>query len=300
MVQEDLNNAVEIARKFYKDNNLPIPNSVVEYIKVFPKGMSRQALQKAYDIKCSEFVKLLNPTYEKPKDAASRALIECKRLGYTILSDISILTNNRDSINLQCNLCGNTHTTTITSLSGSVLGCPKCKSGNLPWNKRSEELDILLLDKFECSRVSSIPESQNGLITIKHIICGTEYTTQLVGLTHPTSPKRGTCPNCRPSDRRVVYEGITFGSQFELECYQILKPFNPEVHVEYSKFISTKRKWVCDFKVRNYWIEVSNFKQDFKGYFKNIEEKQEAIEASGFYFFFITSLQELKEFVSLI
>lgn len=300
MLQQDINDLVKIAQSYYKDNNLPIPNNVVEYISSFPKGMSRQMLSSKYGIKCSEFIKYLNPLYEKPKDAKTRALLECERLRYTILTDMDTLSTNRDKVEIKCLDCGNIHTTTIISLQGTIKGCPLCKSGNLPWHKRQEELDILLLDRFGCKRVSNIPDSQNGLLTVIHLVCETEYTTQLVGLVSPNSPKRGSCPNCRDSDRRVVFEGITFGSQFELECYKILSSLNPELHVEYSKYIPTSRRWVCDFKIGDYWIEVSNFKQDFKGYFNNIEEKRQVVENAGFSFFFVTSTKELIDLVTLI
>lgn len=111
---------------------------------------------------------------------------------------------------------------------------------------------------------------------------------------------RATCPNCRPTDRRVVLDGITFGSQFEADCYTVLKSHNPELHVRYSDYFNTSRRWVCDFKIGKYWIEVSNFKQDYKNYFSNIEEKQALVESNDEYFFFVRSLSELKELVALM
>jgi hypothetical protein len=121
-----------------------------------------------------------------------------------------------------------------------------------------------------------------------------------VGVVSPNSTLRATCPNCRPTDRRVVLEGITFGSDFESKCYLILKPKAPEIHIPYRKYLDTNRKWVCDFKVQDYWIEVSNFKQDYKGYFANIEEKRNVVESSGYTFLFVTSLKELEELVLLM
>jgi hypothetical protein len=159
----------------------------------------------------------------------------------------------------------------------------------------------VLLDQFNSTLISSISPNQTGYITVKHIECSTEYTSQLVGFVSPTTKLRATCPNCRSSDRRVTNEeGITFGSQFELECYVILKPLNPELHVKYAEHFNTDRRWVCDFKIRDIWIEVSNFKQDFKNYFSNIEDKQTLVESNGDNFFFIRSIKELEEFVSIM
>lgn len=296
-----LDEAVETALNFFKENNLPIPTNAVEYIAKFPKGMSRQAIKGHFNLTTAEFVKLLNPSYTPPKNAKDRALEEAARLHYKVISDVYSLTNNRDKLDLKCLDCGYVHSTTITSLSGSKLGCPKCKSGNLPWYKRQEELDTLLKSNFNVIRLSSIPDSQTGYLTVKHLDCNTEYTTLLVGFVSPNTKNRATCPNCRSTDRRVTYNNITFGSQFEYEAYKILEHLTPEVQVPYSNYLPTHRKWVCDFKIGNYWIEVSNFKQDFKNYFQNIEDKRLLVESnSEFIFLFVTSLKELKELVTLM
>ena len=295
----DITNLVEVVRQYYYTNNLEIPRRVEEYIATYPKGLSRQVLKTKYNITTAQLISMLNPEYVKPKSAKERAQIEANRLGYVILSDLSLVTNNRDKLNLECTSCGYIHTTTITSLAGTLLGCPKCKSGNLPWNKRTAELSDIALNRLESEVISEIPDNQTGYITLRHH-CGTEYTTQLVGIVSPTTTLRATCPNCRPTDRRISVDGYTFGSEFEYKCYEILKSKNPELHVPYSKYLSTARKWICDFKIGNYWIEVSNFKQDFKNYFANIEDKRNLVESSGFVFLFITSIKELEEVMSLM
>lgn len=295
-----LEEAVSTAITFYIENNFKIPSSVVEYISCFPKGMSRQVIQARYGIKTSEFVKLLNPNYRKPLSAKERVLVECERLNYKLITDPESLSNNRDIVEVECIDCKYNHSTTITSLSGTILGCPKCKSGNLPWIKRQEELDSLILENYKCIRVSEVPTNEVGFLTLKHLVCGTEYTTQLVGLVHPNSKNRGTCPNCRSSDRRVTVNSITFGSQFEADCYTIIAHLNPELHVKYSDYFTTSKRWVCDFKIDNYWVEVSNFKTDYKNYFQNIKDKEQLVEANNNHFFFIRTLKEMEEFASLV
>jgi Zn finger protein HypA/HybF involved in hydrogenase expression len=295
----DINNVITFIKEYYTSNNFPIPNKVSDYIENYPKGFSRQVLKTKYNTTTSQLIQFLNSEYKKPLDAASRAKVEAARLDYAIISDLSVISNNRDKITLKCKVCTHEHTTSVTSLQGTLLGCPKCKSGNLPWCKRREELVKLIKDRLDAELVSDIPDNQTGYITMKHT-CGTEFTSQLVGIVSPSSTLRATCPNCRSTDRRVVVDSITFGSEFESKCYLVLKPKHPEIHIPYSTYIHTSRKWVCDFKVGNYWIEVSNFKQDFKGYFDNIEEKRNAVETAGFIFLFVTSIKELEELVSLM
>lgn len=295
----DINDAVLLIKEYYKSNNYQIPNKVSEYIENYPKGFSRQVLKTKYNITTSQIVALLNSEYVKPLSVQDRVLVEAERLNYTIISDISLLTNNKEKVTLQCRDCNNVHTTSVSSLHGTILGCPKCKSGNLPWYKRKEELEQIISDRLESELISDIPNNQTGYITMRHI-CGTEYTTQLLGIVSPNSTLRATCPNCRPTDRRVVVDNITFGSEFESKCYLILKHKNPELHVPYSLYLPTIRRWVCDFKIDNYWIEVSNFKQDYKDYFANIEEKRNVVENNGYTFLFVRSLKELEELVSLM
>lgn len=297
-----MNNDIVVTeiRNYYLDNNKSLPKNVVEYIADYPKGWSRQVLKSKLGMQCSELIKLLDPKYEKPKSAVERATIEAARLRYEILSDISLLKTNRDSVTLKCLDCSNIHETTVTSLHGSSLGCPLCKSGNLPWHKRKQELESLVLDRLDAALASSIPMSNTGSIILKHNICGTEYSTALTGITHPQSKLRATCPNCRPSDRRVVYNGVTFGSQFELDCFLIIEDKHPKLHVKYSDYFNTHRRWVCDFKIGSVWIEVSNFKTDYKGYFSNIEDKRALVESSNEVFLFVQSVEELQDIISLI
>ena len=295
-----LEEAVESAKSFYIENNYSLPNSVAGYIACFPPGLSRQMLSSRFNIKTSEFVKLLNPEYERPLNASERVLVECARLGYELITDPTILTTNRNVVEVRCMLCGYVHKTTINSLSGSSLGCPKCKSGNLPWNKREEELRELLLERFKVELISEIPNNELGDIRVKHLVCGTEYSSQLLGFIHPNSPQRGSCPNCRSSDRRITVDGKTFGSLFEYDCYKVIEKFIPEVHVKYSDWFITDRRWVCDFKVKNFWIEVSNFKTDYKNYFQNIADKERLVEENNHHFFFIQSLKEMRELASLM
>lgn len=294
------NEVIDLIRAYYEQGGHPLPNNVSEYIANYPTGYSRQVLKSKYNLTTSEVLKLLKPTYEKPLHAKERVIIECDRLGYRLLSNLQDITNRDSKVDLECIDCGYHHTTTINSLSGSRLGCPKCKSGNLSWNNRRDELCDIIHDRLDAELISDIPRNQTGYVKLKHLPCNTEYTTQLVGVVFPNSKLRATCPNCRPTDRRVVLDGITFGSQFEADCYNILKDYKPELHVKYSDHFTTNRRWVCDFKVGCYWIEVSNFKTDYKDYFSNIKSKEDLVESNGQYFFFVTSLKELIEISSLM
>ena len=295
---KDIKEALDIAKEYYKDKE--VPTNVASYLKNYPKGLSRQVLDYKYGVKCSEFVNLLNPKYRKA-DAYETLLESCSRLDLelvdTTLTKDTFKSKNR--VDVRCIKCGYVNNTTSDSLRGTVLGCRACKSGNLAWKDRVPELIEILAEYFDAELISEVPHNQTGYITLKHIPCGTEYTTQLLGIVSPNTPNRGTCPNCRDTDRRVTRDGITFGSEFEYSCYLKLKHLNPETHVLYSKYIDTDRGWVCDFKIGTHWIEVSNFKKDFKNYFANIEDKEDAINNAGYTFLFLRSLKEVDEYLEI-
>lgn len=284
---------------YYLDNNLDVPNSVTEYLNNYPPGYSRQVLAKRFGLKTSDIVSLINSEYIKA-DPIKTLNDACNRLNYELVNDLSKSYKSKDRIDVRCKNCGYINNTTLDSLRGSTKGCVKCSSGNLAWNKREEELKLLLLEEFDAVLESEIPSNQTGYITVRHLECNRTYTSQLVGIVSPNTKLRGTCPNCRNSDRRVTYNNITFGSQFELDCYLILEKHNPELHVPYSKYLTTDRRWNCDFKIKNFWIEVSNFKTDYKGYFTNLEEKQNLVENSDYHFFFFNSLKDLSDFSELL
>lgn len=288
----------ETVLDYYVSNDLDIPNSVTAYISNYPPGISRQVLKSKYNLTCSELLELINKDYKK-SNAQQSLKDACARLNYTLVSDTNKY-NSKDRIDVKCNICNYTNNTTLDSLRGSQKGCVKCTSGNLSWSKRQYELEELLLDKFQATLESEIPNNQTGFISLKHIDCGSIYKAQLVGIVSPNTKLRGTCPNCRNTDRRVVFEKLTFGSQFELDCYLVLKHKNPEIHVPYSKYLNTDRRWVCDFKVGDTWIEVSNFKTDYKGYFANLADKQALVESSNYNFFFFDSVKDLKNFSELL
>ena len=289
----------ETVVNYYINNSLDIPKNVSAYIANYPPGISRQVLKSKYNLTCSELLELINKDYKK-SNARQSLKDACARLNYTLLNDISREYTSKDRIDVKCTICGYVNNTTLDSLRGSQKGCVKCTSGNLSWSKRQYELEELLLDKYHATLESEIPNNQTGFISLKHIDCGNIYTSQLVGVVSPNTKLRGTCPNCRSTDRRVVFENLTFGSQFELDCYLVLKHKNPEIHVPYSKYLNTNRRWVCDFKVNNTWIEVSNFKTDYKGYFANLADKQALVESSNYDFFFFDSVKDLKNFSELL
>lgn len=295
--QSELETLKEKVTSYYKAKG-EFPKNVAEYIKDFPKGCSRQVIKSRTGLTCGQFLELVNENYKMPNKAINSLKSYLKSLDLILISSIEEGSYKRDDkIIIECKRCYSRNTTTLSSLRGSTTGCPTC-ANNLPWYRREEELRFLIKSRLAGSLISEIPKNQRGFIKIKCSVCQTEYTTQLVGVVSPNSTNRATCPNCRDTDRRVVYNNITFGSEFEYNCYLILKDYSPEMQVYYKDYFDTKRNYTCDFKIDNMFIEVSNFKVDYKGYFSNIEDKKALVETDPKYkFFFLRTLQEVSEFV---
>lgn len=287
--------AVDFVVNYYKNSGKDLPSTVSKYIEDFPPGFSRQVIKKKFNLNCLDFLMLVNTDIVKKKGTLEVLYENVSRLGYELVDNLGEEYRSKDRVDVRCKYCSYVNNTTLDSLRGSTLGCPKCKSGNLQWKKREAELDDILINKYNCIRLTDVPNNHNGFITVMHIPCKSEYTTQMTGIVLPNTPNRGTCPNCRSTDRRVTVNGITFGSNFELECYNIIKHLSPDTHVKYSDFFTTSRRWVCDFKVGSNWIEVSNFKSDYKNYFSNINDKKELVESNGCEFHFISSIKDLSK-----
>lgn len=165
-----------------------------------------------------------------------------------------------------------------------------------------ERIEEALL-RVNSTLASEIPVNQLGYIILQCNTCYTPYKTQLVGLVSPNTEGRAFCPNCRNKDTHIVYDSITFDSNFEKECYILLKKYNISSikhSVYYKDIFPTNRKWVCDFFLDNSLIlEVSSFKSDFKGYFSNMEDKRKAAMENNVQFEFFQSIKELKDFLDI-
>jgi Zn finger protein HypA/HybF involved in hydrogenase expression len=294
-----LEDAVDIALQFFGDN---IPTTVKEYESNFPKGMGRTAIKSNLDITISQFLKLLNPKYVKTNERINFNVLLglANKLDFNLV-DYTLDNSINTTVTLECKHCGKIQRKSYKSLANCVKGCVYCKAKNVQLKFNKDRINSSL-ERVGASLVSDIPDSQTGIITLKCNKCLTEYSTQLVGLVSPNSLKRGTCPNCRNSDYRVVYNNITFGSNFELECYKLICKYNIahlELQVPYKEFGNTDRRWVCDFLLDSTIIEVSTFKSDYKGYKTNLSEKRQFIEHSTTYDFeFFDSLKELESYLN--
>lgn len=292
--------ALKIARNYYKDD---IPKSVTEYQANYPKGLSRNVIKSKLDMTVTQFLKELNPEHIKSNEGVTTEKIQhfSTVLGFKLLNWEGTNSNNI-KVTLECIYCGRIQTKSYKSLANCVKGCIYCQAKNVPLKHNNDRISKAL-ERVDAQLISSLPDNQLGEIILKCNSCKTCYSTQLVGLVSPNSTNRATCPNCRTTDYRVTYEGITFGSEFEKNCYIKILEFNIAdilLQVKYSNLGDTKRRWTCDFLLDNCIVlEVSTFKSDYKNYKTNLEEKRRFIEMNTPYEFkFCSSIKDLEEFLT--
>ena len=294
---KDLKWLTDTTIEYFDSKGLELPSTVTEYMQDFAPGCSRQMIKQYTGLTCGGFLTHIGSKYEPTRPAIESLDYYCNKFDLTALNINRNSFRAKNRIVVKCNQCGYENNTTLDSLRGTIKGCRKCKSGNLAWENRREELTKIILDRLDGTLEGGIPPRQSGFITIRCNKCYTEYKAQIIGVVHPNSDLRATCPNCRETDRRIVVDGVTFGSKFEYECYQLLEHLEPELHIKYKDHFDTTRRWLCDFKIGNQWVEVSNFKTDYKNYFENIENKRNLVENNGGVFFFLRSIPEVESFV---
>lgn len=288
--------AIEKAKVFYKD--IGVPNTVTEYMANSPPGLSRTTLKAKLDLTAGQFLSHIGSSYQEQVPTIDKLRELMKERKHVLLNKVDSCTKNTP-LSMECSK-GHKFNTYWGTYRITKVGCKACAS-NLELKYRKEEIDnrASLLG----SKVLEYPESQQKRVHLKCLGCGEEYSILGVKLMNPNTDNEGTCPNCRITDTRVTFEGITFGSQFERECYKLLKHLNPKLQVRYSHTFNTTRRWVCDFVIGDVWVEVSSFRKDSKGYnsyLSNIEEKREIVESHGLAFKYLTSLREVKDFINKI
>lgn len=290
---------LESVRSYYKDQKLEIPKTIKEYNKNFKPGFGRANLRKLYKVTGKEFMALLNEDPSLYRTIDYYKELFTKKLNITVIkvnNKYSELKNYR--LTFSCNDCGFIQEASVGSLSLRVYGCTRCKSGNAKI-KDNPELLLSKLQDNNLKLVSKLPDNQLDRTTVYCNACAATFEILPVKIMHPQTDNSGTCPNCRNTDRRVVYNNIVFGSQLERDVYkELVKHFdNIECQKLYKHISNCSRNWSCDFYINNSIIEVSNFKADFKNYYSNLAEKQEWAKNHKINFIYISAVSEVKNLV---
>lgn len=283
-------------KEFYGND---LPKTVSEYIANYPKGLSRQVLKKRYNLTTGEFLQVLGSSYIPLEPTKDKFLKKCIVVGLTPRGVPRTMTKTTKVI-VECQTCRDTFETYWDTLSQAEKGCRSCAG-----NKQLYLREGFLTEKAEKvnSKVVTLPKNNKDYMKLQCNVCDTIYSVQASKLTNPQTDKQATCPNCRDSDTRVVYEEITFGSQFERECYKLLKHLTPELQVLYKETFTTDRLWTCDFVIDDYWIEVSSYTKNSQGYgsySSNIALKEDLVNSNGKHFIYLTSLREVNDFINKI
>lgn len=288
------------------------PKSVTEYMGNYPTGHSRTTLASKYGITVAKLLAELSD-YKNPisKDASNDKVVsKCFDENMTILCDISSISLKDVKFVIQCNNCSYIHTTSKSSYLLSIKGCVGC-SGHIRLTKSVAVAKLNSTYKDYTFDTNSIPDNptqsvcRNISIELAHNICGSTFYRNLQYLLDGRG--NNMCANCYPSKvYNSIYEGITFNSKFELECYKLIVDTigkeNVCTHIRYRDIIHTDRKWTADFLLWNIMIlEVTSYSSDseydkFKAHSSNLADKECAVLLDNKYLFRVArSLPELRK-----
>lgn len=291
---------------YYK--NREVPSNVTAYTKDYPKGYSRTMLKAKFGVTVGRLLEDINPDYiisNCVNDSCYKLANKCKKLNIQVHPDSSF-SGITHRLKFICNTCSHVWETSASSIYLSTYGCPKC-AGNL---KISDSSLIRILagvaSDNECELLSadkdSISLATDSKVLLRCINCESKFTRGIRQLYYRLSC---ICPTCYPSKAyNMSYNGVTFSSKFELECYKILeKTFvDIEIHKKYKDIVDTTRKFTMDFLVnKNIIIEVSSYNKTseyFKEHSDGITEKQNLVLNSNYKFFIIRSLPELETLIA--
>ena len=290
---------VNTLTEYYKGN---YPKTTSEYVQNYPKGFSRQVLKSKYNLNCRDLLDYLN-NQEPQKTTLQKFLEGCESRGLEVLDkDIDSRTFVKNTkTKVRCLGCQSEFETYWDTLSQTKKGCKSCV-GMLEWAYRKNEIELLVASKgYDILEMpSNITLHSSEKLVLRCGKCGSAFCQKLKEIKHPRTDNGGSCPNCRDTDRRVSYQGITFGSQFERDCYKVFESLdlleNLRLQVPYKE-LNSERQWSCDFVYEDFWIEVSNFKIDYKNYLANIEEKREFISSKSKSFKFFSKVSDLRKFI---
>ena len=300
---------IELMQEFYREK---LPSTVAEYTSNYPIGYSRTALKKNYNLTVSQLLEIINIKYKNIytlKSSIENLYAICSKLHIKLVTDISTYkTIRKTQLEFICEKCNEKYYTTYDSLKLCTYGCANC-AGNKPHTINN--MWEILAEKYKEYTILEFPNKVNrnsmtgAIIKLRHS-CGTEITRNLAHIWYREAHKM--CHNCWPSKvYNVEFEGNTFNSKFEVECYKLLQATNNEIklHVKYKDLHNECTKhWRCDFIVNNYIIEVTSYSpnsehEKFISHANNLIEKELFVKKflTNYKFIVIRSLPELDKFI---
>lgn len=300
---------VDLMQEFYREKP---PSSVKEYMSNYPAGYSKTSLKKNYNLTVSQLLEIINIRYKNSytlKSSVENLYTICSKLHIKLITDITNYKSIRKiQLEFICERCNEKYSTTYDSLKLCTYGCAKC-AGNKP-HIASNMVEILTL-KYKDYTILEFPDKVSrssmvgSIIKLRHN-CGTEISRNLAHVWYREAHKM--CHHCWPSNvYNVEFEGNTFNSKFEVDCYKLLQSTNNsiKIHVRYKELHNECTKyWKCDFIVNNYIIEVTSYNQNseyekFISHANNLKEKELFVKKflTNYKFIVIRSLPELDKFI---
>lgn len=290
---------VNTIKNYYIKNNKPFPKTVKEYQNDYPKGFRRQKVKELIGLTCKELLALINDDesllYRKPLQYYINP--KEKELNITWIDTVSIGTQTKHTVvRIRCNDCSYEQDVSVGSLILRKFGCNSCKTKNARI-KDNPKLFYESLDRLNVRLVDNLPDNNLDRVKVECLDCFTVYYVLPVRAMHPPTDNTATCPNCRDTDRRVVYNEITFDSQLERNVFIELKKQEVDFkyNIPYKNLATCSRQWRADFIINDCIIEVSNFSKDYRDYHDNLDEKRDWASKNNIKFYHVKTVSGIKK-----
>lgn len=291
---------IEFLKNYYILNNKPIPTTVKQYEQDFPKGYGRTTIKTKFSLSCKQLLAILNNDKSLNKDVDYWLSLILSKFDIDVINLEQASQIRKSVITYACKQCSFVQQASIESLNLRKTSCTACQSGNAKIKDNPSKL-LKSLTRLNVRLLDKLPENQLDKILVACNNCNTEFYVLPTKAMHPQTDNTGTCPNCRTSDRRVVYDNHIFGSQIERDVFIELSKYVTNIHrqVKYSSIAACTRKWIMDMYIGNTIIEVSNFSKEphNQTYYSNLEYKKQWAISNGFNFIHISKVSEVKALV---
>lgn len=292
--------SINLLKNYYINQNKAIPTNVKAYEADYPKGYGRTAIRTKFNLSCKQLLSILHDNPELSKDINYWVKYITDKFDISVLSVKTNIQIRKSLIEIKCNKCGFIQLTDVENLIARKTSCTVCQSGNAKIKDNPNTL-LEALENKKLTLVGKLPDNQLTKILVNCNMCETSFYVLPVKIMHPQTDNTGTCPNCRDSDRRVVYNKETFGSQIERDVFIELQKYVSDIQrqVRYSSLAKCSRRWTMDMLIGNTIIEVSNFSKDAHNdtYYSNLKDKKQWAEDNGFVFIHISKVSEVKTLV---
>lgn len=292
---------IEKANKWFKDNNKECPKLVKDWVhvgKTIPPGMGRDAL-KSRGIKVSD---IINGIYKAEITRSNNKVnLDYNQLGLIFVAKTAKPADKKHyNLIVKCKSCSKNlevdYGLVVRWQEKGLKYCSNCRKAT----GKTKDIEyykafLNLPDEFILKKV------YGRKALIKHTLCNTLFE-RTVCATKARDTESICCPQCE--SKKLKYKRIEgFDSLIEKELTELLVKLLPQCIIQkqvlYSKVINTERKFRADIFIPEYntIIEITSRNNNLPNYNKRLGEKENLLKNTNIKLFIAKTQQDIKDIV---